>query len=173
VPLNAIQQYVKGVINGITITGQTVPLVAYVTPPIMDNVGGPPKAYVWAGRIDRGKRQSAPRGPGFKELNWLIDIYLNYETNPNRPTIGGVAVDNQFPLIVDAIMSTVWTATTPTFIDANGVPTVNNFSSGASQVHNLGEEFSLDYPVERTPNTLRMLWYSAMLTLDVKEVVQA
>jgi hypothetical protein len=173
VPLNSVQQYVKSVVNGITVTGQTQPLVAYVTPPVIDNVGGAPKAYVWAGRLEPGRRQTTPRGPGFKELNWLIDVYLNYETNPNRPNVGGVAVDNQFPLIVDAVFKAFWTTTMPTFIDANGVAIGNTPSPGATQITHIGESFRLDYPVERTPATLRMLWYSAMMTIDVQEIVQA
>lgn len=174
-PLNSVQQYVKGVINGITIPGQSSPLVAYITPPVIDNVGRAPKAYVWAGRLDPGRRQTAPRGPGFKELNWLIDVYLNYETNPNRPVVNGVSIDNQFPLIVDAVMAAFWTTTMPTFIDQNGVPQPGQLmgQSGWSQIHHVGESFRIEYPTERTPNTTRMLWYSLQLVVDVCEVVQA
>jgi len=171
-PLNSIQQYVKGVINGITVAGQTQPLVAYVTPPVVDNAGGPPKAYVWAGRAD-SLRQTTPRGAGFRKINWHIDIYLNYETNPNRPNVGGVAVDNQFPLIVDAVLMQLWTTTMPTFIDANGTPIGDTYQTGATQVHFIGENWTLDYPTERTPATLRMLWYSALLTVDVTEAIQS
>lgn len=170
--LNSIQQYVKGVINGITVTGQTSPLVAYVTPPVMDNVGGPPKAYVWAGRAN-GHRQTTPRGPGFKQIDWDIDIYLQYETNPNRPVVNSVSIDNQFPLIVDAVLVQLFTTTMPTFIDVNGTPVgPTNPPAGATQVHHIGEQFRIDYPTEKTPGTLRMLWYSLVLSVTIAEIVQ-
>lgn len=164
-PLNSVQQYVQGVINGISIPGQSQPLVAYVTPPMMDKAGGPPKAYVWGGRMEGGRR-SMPRGPAFKRLTWLMDIYLTYETNPNRPTIGGVTVDAQFPLIVDAVMLQLWTTTMPLFI-------TDPQTGYKSQIWSIGETFSIDYPPERSPATLRMLWYSMLLTVRVEEDVQA
>src|SRR5579872_4663087 len=107
-PLSSVQQYVQKTINGITVTGQTEPLIAYITPPVMDKVGGAPKAYVWGGQCAVSRR-TMPRGLGFKRLDWMIDIFLNYETNPNRPTIGAVTLDQQFPLIVDAVMAQLWT----------------------------------------------------------------
>lgn len=170
--LNSIQQYVKGVINGITVPGQAQPLIAYVTPPTVDNMGFQPKAYVWAGK-GHGHRQTAPRGPGFKQIDWDIDIYLDLATNANRPNVAGIAVDNQFPLIVDAVLRQLFTTTMPIFIDDNGTPqpTFPPFQ-GSTQVHHIGEDFHIDYPTERTPGTQRMLWYSLLLTISIAEVVQ-
>lgn len=167
-------QYVKNQLQGTVVTGQNLPMISYVTPPVMDNVGGAPKAYVWAGTAD-GSRQTMPRGAGFRKIAWPIDIYLQYETNPNRPTVNGVGIDNQFPLIVDAILTTLWSVTPmPTFIDGNGnvIGTTYVPSVGATQLHFVAENWRLVYPTERTPNTLRMLWYSAQLTVDVVEVIQ-
>lgn len=163
-PLNSVQQYVRGVIDGISVPGQSVPLTAYVTPPVMDKVS-PPKAYVWNGRCT-GARRSMPRGPAFKKLGWLVDIYLNYETNPNRVPPGGASVDAQFPLIVDAVMLTLWQTPMPVFI-------TDPDTGYQSQILSIGEQFSIDYPPERSPATLRMLWYSLLLTVMVEEDVQA
>lgn len=174
-PLSSIQQYVQKTINGITVPGQTLPLIAYITPPVMDKVGGAPKAYVWGGQCSIGRR-TMPRGVGFKKLDWLIDIYLNYETNPNRPVVGEVSLDEQFPVIVDAVMMALWTAKMNIHIDAQGNPMDAADAAarpeGTSQVLSIGEVMSIDYPPEKSPATLRMLWYSMLLRCRVEEDVQ-
>lgn len=175
-PLSSVQQYVQKKINGITITGQTEPMIAYITPPVMDKVGGAPKAYVWGGQCSIG-RATMPRGPGFKRLDWMIDIYLNYETNPNRPVVGSVELDQQFPLIVDAVMGALWVARMTTYIDDQGNEVtedqVATLAPNVSQILAIGEEMSIEYPPERSPATLRMLWYSMLLRCRVQEDVQA
>jgi hypothetical protein len=42
-----------------------------------------------------------------------------------------------------------------------------------TQIQSIGETFDLDYPPERTPASMKMIWYSARLGLDVLEVVQS
>lgn len=164
-PLNSVQLYVQSVLSGISIPGQSSPLQVYITPPVVDDVNGP-RAYIWAGRLDPARRQTAPRGPAFKELNWLLDIYLNYETNPDDPVSGTGGVDSEFPLVVDAVMAATWTTAMPVFI-------TDPVTGVLSQILSIGESFRMDYPPERTPATLRMLWYSTVITMDVMEVVQA
>lgn len=159
-PLNSVQHFVHGLIDGLAIPGTTQTLEAYITPPTVEDLDNP-KAYVWGGRL-RGTRQSMPRGQGFKRLNWSVDVWLTYETNPDSPT-----VDQEFPLIVDAVMNKFWT--TPlddTFITD---PT----TGVRSQILAIGEDFDFEYPPERVPATLRMLYYTAHLGLNVYEAVQA
>jgi hypothetical protein len=118
----------------------------------------------------RGSRQTAPRGQGFKHLAWTVDVYLSYETNPDSPT-----VDTEFPSIVDAVMAQLWSRTTPLFVDpaGNPVPPGTPPPPGATQVLNTGEDFEFEYPPEHVPATLRMLYYTARLGVDLYEAVQA
>lgn len=134
-------------------------LEAYITPPTVDELDNP-KAYVWGGRL-RGTRQSMPRGQGFKRLNWNVDVWLTYETNPDSPT-----VDQEFPLIVDAVMNKVWT--TP----LNDTFITDPTTGVRSQILAIGEDFDFEYPPERVPATLRMLYYTARLGLNVYEAIQ-
>jgi hypothetical protein len=159
VPLLSVQTYVKGLLDGITIPGLPTPLEAYVTPPTIEDLDGP-RAYIWGSRL-RIQRQTMPRGPGFKHLSWMIDIYLSYETNPDSPT-----VDQEFPAIVDAVMNVLWTTQTPLFI-------TDPVTGVQSQLLNVGENFEFEYPPERTPATLRMLYYSARIGMELYEAVQA
>lgn len=162
-PLNSIQHVVRDCLDGIPIPGGTASLEAYITPPTVDNLDAP-KAYIWGGRM-RGTRQTMPRGiapaAGFKKLNWVVDIYLSYETNPDSPT-----VDQEFPLIVDAAMAALWQAVMPRMITdpTTGLET---------QLLAIGEDFDFEYPPEKLPATLRMLYYTARLSVNVTEAVQA
>lgn len=158
-PLNSVQTYVRDLLDGLQIPGGGAPLEAYITPPTVEDIDRP-KAYVQGARL-RGQRQTAPRGPGFKRLNWLVDVYITYETTPDSAT-----VDQEMPLIIDAIMSKTWTTVMPLFIQ-------DQVTGVRSQVLAIGEDFELEYPPERTPATLRMLYYAARLGLDIYEAVQA
>lgn len=158
-PLNSVQEYVKGLLDGLPIPGGGAPLEAYITPPTVEDIDRP-KAYVQGARL-RGQRQTAPRGPGFKRLNWMVDVYITYETVPDS-----VTVDQEMPLIIDAIMNKTWTTVMPLFIQ-------DQVTGVRSQILAIGEDFELEYPPERTPATLRMLYYVARLGLDVYEAVQA
>lgn len=169
IPLASLQLYCKNVLDGLLIPGATAPLVAYITPPTVSDLDGP-VAIVQGARL-RVNRQTAPRRAGFKRLAWVVDVYLAYETTPDSET-----VDLEFPQIIDTVMAAFWKAPIPTFIgplgDALGTaPDV--LPDGSSQVWNTGEDMELEYPPERVPATLRMLYYAARLGVDIEEVVQA
>lgn len=158
-PLNSIQYTVRGILDGLAIPGGGAPLEAYITPPTVEDLNGP-KAYIWGSRC-KIARQTMPRGQGFKKLDWDVDIWLSYETTPDSAT-----VDQEFPLIVDAVMQALWTT-----------PLMNRFMTDPttglkSQLLGIGEDFSFEYPPEHTPNTLRMLYYMARLSVNVLEAVQ-
>lgn len=155
--LNSIQLYVQGLLNGLAVGNGQI-LTAYITPPPVDDLDGP-RAYVWASRA-RTTRQTMPRGAGFKKLTWNIDVYLSYETVPDE-----VDIDQQFPLIVDAAWWALATTTMPTFI-------VDPTTQKQSQMLSIGEEWEFEYPPERVPATLRMLYYTARIGFQVYEAVQ-
>lgn len=172
IPLYSVQSYVKGLLDGLVIADAVPALKAYITPPVVDSLDGP-RAHVWGGRM-RGRRQTMPRGQAYKRLDWMIDVYLVYEMNPDQPA---TTIDMDFPLIIDTVMNKTWTTTMPTFIDPNGVPVTvaqaqANPSVTYSEILAIGEDFELEYEPERNPATLRMLYYTARLGLDVYEAVQ-
>ena len=173
--LTSVQLYVKNIIDGLVVTDGIPALQAYVTPPQLEDLDGP-LAYVWGGRMV-GKRQTAPRilpghtiadgTSGFKHLAWVVDIYIVYETNPNI-----TSNDTDFPQIIDAVLTQYFTTQMPIFIDATG-NTFTEPAAGLTQILGIGEKFELDYAPLHTPATLRMLYYSAKLSMEVYEAVQA
>lgn len=171
-PLSSVQQFVQKHLDGLPMPTGIPNLTAYITPPTVDDFDGP-RAYIWAGRMRAG-RQTGPRinmyasGPGFKKLDWTIDVYLGYETTPDTPTN-----DTDFPGICDAVMSKLWTVTMPTFIDANGNPSATPPAGANSQILAVGEDFDFEYPPERVPATLRMLYFTARFGFNIYEAVQS
>jgi hypothetical protein len=166
--LSSVQSYVQGLIDGLVIPVSGNPaLTAWITPPVFEKADGP-RAYVWGGRV-HGGRQTAPRGPGMMKFPWTVDIYLVYLDTPDNARQA-----EPFPRVIDTVLTTFMTTTMPVWIDAAGVPVGPNASTRTdTQIQAIGESFDLDYPPERAPAAGRMLWYSARIGLDVREVVQA
>lgn len=161
VGLNSVQHYVQGIINGLVVPGSTGKIEAWIQPPALEPLDGP-KAYVWGGKM-RKRRQTVPRGRGFQQLDWIVDIFLAYETVSD--TTNDSTVDQEFPLIVDAVMDALAATPMPLFITD---PTTGK----QTQVTSIGEELDLEYPQEKAPATDRLLYYVCVIGAHVTEVVQ-
>jgi hypothetical protein len=158
-PLNSVQQYCKGLLDGLPLPGQDQPLIAHIMPPTMEEMDGP-RAYVWGARM-RGERQTAPRRAGYKRLPWTVDVYLAYLDSADNPD-----GDKAFPLIIDAVLARFWSTTMPLMI-------TDPETGQVSQILAVGETWDLEYPPERLPATMRMIWSVARLSMDVTEAIQA
>jgi hypothetical protein len=173
--LMSTQNYIKSLLDNLAVPGQAKPMDFNITPPALQDMDGP-HGYIWGAHAN-GSRQTAPRikpsgdpsTAGYKKRPWKVEIYAVYETAAdNNPT-----VDTEFPAILDEIIRILEISQMPQWIDANGVPVPGNVPiPGGSQIDAIAETWTFDYPPERTPATLRMLWYAAQYTVDVLEVVQ-
>lgn len=160
-PLNTIQTYVQGLLNNLVIPKQSADttLQAFITPPVLQPLDGP-IAHVWGG-VMHEERSTMPRGAGFKKLDWTVDVYLYYET-----TADDVLLDQAFPLVIDTVMQTLRTTTMP-------IKVTDPTTGQQSQVLSIGEQFDLEYPPERVPETLRMVLYVARIGVHLREDLQA
>jgi hypothetical protein len=166
--LYSIQKYVQGQLNGLAMPDPVPgPLVAWITPPVWERLNAP-RAYVWGATLNAA-RQTAPRGPGMKKFPWAVDVYLVYLDTPDD------ARNNEgFALVIDTIMTQFMTTVMPLWIDNQGSPAGPNASAPTdTQIQAIGENFSLRYPPEKLASYQRMVWYSAVLSIDVLEVLQA
>lgn len=157
--MNAILQYMQGLLNGLTIPAQSKPLSTVLVPGMQMPLTGP-IALIIPGPV-HGERKTAPRGLGSMELPWWIDIYLKYETNPNAEML-----DQLFPLIVDAILYACWAPKLPLYITDPTTGRVSNLIA-------LGEAFEADPQPPETPATMRTLLFSALIRIEAKEWLQA
>lgn len=156
--LNAVLQQVKSIVNGIAIPGQQKTLNAQVVPPPLEPLSGP-MAWITPGRM-RGARQSMPRGPGFTEPRWEIDITLDLLDLPTDP-----ALEQVFPLAVDAVLYALWGAKMPDYITdpTTGIKT---------QMLAVGEEYSFEPGNWVTTSNGRMLLFRGRVTTTVRETMQ-
>lgn len=166
--LDSVSAYMRNIVDGLAMPpGVPGPLTAWITPPAVEKMTAP-RAHIWDGRLT-GRRQTAPRGRGFMELSWTVDVYVSYMTTP------GDGLQNEpFPKIVDAVLWAYMTTVMPVFIDVSGNPMGPNAQNETdTQIVSVGEDFTGNYPPERSVAGPRMLWYVKLLSVNVKEVVQA
>jgi hypothetical protein len=157
--LNAVLPYMQGIVNDLPIPGGGQPLLAYITPPTQKALTNP-VAYIIPGPSP-GKRQSAPRGAGFMEIVWSIDHYIKYLTNPNATNL-----DQQFPLIVDAVLFAYWGT-------KMGTQITDAVTGRTTGIIAIGEEIEVIPEPVRTPASFRSLLFDALIRITVKEVIQA
>lgn len=158
-PLNSITQYMKDQLADLPIPGGGQTLTTYITPPTPGKLSGP-LAFVGdcTAHVDR---ESMPRGAGFKNLIWTVQIYLAYTSSPKNSSI-----DSQFPLIVDAIMTKLWTTTI-------NMKITDTTTQQVSWVMAVGEKFGFQKPRVRTVGSNQTLFYAARLDAEVRELLQA
>jgi hypothetical protein len=89
-----------------------------------------------------------------------VDVYLAYLDSADSPDL-----DSTFPLIIDAVMARFWTTTMPLKI-------TDTETGQKSQILAVGEQWDLEYPPERLPATMRMIWSVARLGMEIVEAVQ-
>lgn len=162
-PLNTVQSYLKGLLNGLSVPLQSAPLDCFITPPALQDLDGP-HCYVWGGRVSV-RRQTMPRTAGFKAYPWTMSIWLVYESADTVAGQQNTTIDNEFPVIIDAVTNTLSVAT---MVDVVTDPTTGQYS----QIQSVGETWTLDYPTLRLPETMRMLYYAACISTEILEVVQ-
>ena len=105
--MNAVTQYCFGLLQGLVIPWDGIaPVTAYVTPPAPGVFNGP--IVVIAGARMQASRESMPRGMGFKNLAWTVEVYVHYQSPPTAPNL-----DQIFPIILDTVMAKMWTTTMP------------------------------------------------------------
>lgn len=165
--LNAIQSYVKGLLNGITLPFPQDPtLTAYIAPPIPgDEVA--PLCYIW-GSVVKEKRQTAPRAQpgnlssgGFKLRSYNLDLWLYAAEASDDPSI-----DSLFPAVIDAVCRVL--RNTQMQIQITDAAT-----GETSTVQAIGEDFQIDYAPVRTLDDQRMSQYMARIIVDITERIQA
>lgn len=152
--VNVVQTHVKSLLDGLELPYTYPNLVTYITPPNPGKLPGP-AAYVWA-TTGSNRRQTAPRGPGFRRTDWSVSIWLmapGIGTDPNA--------DTKFASVIDTVIDALVTATMPIMI--------NDPVSGAQyQMLALGEEFTVQQSPVHALADQRLLMYEAMINLTVQ-----
>lgn len=99
---------------------------------------------------------------GFKWIDHTIDLWLVF-----CAYFDDAQVDSQFPAAIDAVMAILRDTQMP-------VQNVADPVTGAlSTIEMIGESMTWDYAPVHSLEDQRMLRYTARITVDVKELIQA
>ncbi len=153
--VNTVQQHVKTLLNGLSIPNYQTNLVTYVTPPNPGKLPGP-AAYVWA-TSGVNRRQTIPRGAGFRETVWSVSVWVMAPGLAADPM-----ADTKFAGLIDTIINAVVTDTMP-------IMETDPISGQTFQLLSIGEEFTVQQSPVHALADQRLLMYEALIDLTVKE----
>jgi hypothetical protein len=156
--LNVVQTHAKSITDGIKSPLYKLPLVAYITPPNPGKLTGP-AAYVWATN-GTNRRQTMPRGAGFRETNWSISIWLMSPDTASNPN-----ADSAFAALVDSVVEAWVTTTMPISIE-------DPLTGLTTQLVSVGEEFTIEQSPAHVLADQRIFLYEALIRFTIKEIAQ-
>jgi hypothetical protein len=170
VPINTVQCYLAGLLNGLPLpgpAGESGALACYITPPDPGNLEVP-TAYLWPTGGTEG-RLTTPRAggpnvefPGWKRLDHQVPLFIAWVGVADDPS-----ADTNFPAVVDAIMACLR-------ISPDEVLATDPVSGiQSSLILGVGEVMTYDYAVVHTEADQRLLRYDARLSLTVIEYFQS
>ena len=165
--LNAVQHYVKGLLDGLTLPfAQEGSLTAYVAPPsVGDQIN--PLCFIWGSVGDKSRRAGSRAKPGlpstggFKKAIWQTDLWLYYVEDADDPD-----ADSLFPAVIDAICGVLENTLMP-------VAVTDPTTRAVSTVLQIGETVKIDYAPVRSLEGQRLVQYEARLIVDIEESYQA
>lgn len=155
--LNAVQTYVYNLLNGTHIDSYDQDLQVFIAPPVPDDMATI-HCYIWGASFNES-RQTAPRGPAFKQVEYNLNLYMFVAEDPNGPT-----TDTNFPAAMEQVMSILRTTPMPVMIQ-DPITTVE------SQLLVIGEQFEVQYDVERMLSDQRYVRLLALITANITEVI--
>ena len=175
-PLLSTLLYVKDLIQGLAMPGGIPPLVAYVTPPAVDEATfGEPRAYVWlptweesrnperGGTVPRALTKPVPGAnpdSGTKGVDHSIHIWVIYDEQSDDEQ-----ADSLFPGILDAISWQLRVSTDPAIV-------TDPYDGTITQLVDVGESINGQITVTALAGQ-RMYRYDALMVVPVLEILQS
>jgi len=111
---------------------------------------------VWA-TSGSNKRQTAPRGAGFRMMEWDVSVWLM------APGVASdVNADTKFAGLIDAVINALVTDTMP-------VMETDAVTGKTFQLLSIGEDFSVQQSPVHTLADQRLFMYEALVNVRIKE----
>jgi hypothetical protein len=166
--LNAVQTYVKSLIDGLQLPfAQEGTLTVHISPPNPGDDQTTPVAYVW-GAIGHERRTAGPRAShgqlntgGIKHSQWQAEVWLYYAEQADDPD-----ADSLFPAVIDAVCAIFRNTPMPT-------PITDPTTQAQSTVLAIGEDISIDYAPVRALAEQGYIQYEARIMLTLIESFQS
>lgn len=164
--LNAVQLYLKGILNGLALPSDLGTLTAFITPPSPDYVSDP-VIYIW-GSTQVETRQTMPRAKpgqpatgGFKRIQHEVDAWLIWFGQADDTT-----ADSQFPMVIDAVNAAVRNVLMP-------VSLTDPTTGAPYTILAVGEHIRTDYAPVHQVEDQRWYCYNARHIFSITELIQA
>jgi hypothetical protein len=169
-PLNTVQTYLKGVLNGVIMPLDLGTLDAVIAPPNPEDDVVNPMAYIWGSR-GAERRESVPRAVpgdlstgGWKILEHDVDIWLVWFGAADDQF-----ADQQFPSVIDAVCAVLRNVA---ILDQTQHAT-DPVTGQQSDLLNVGENLSWEYAPVKAVADQRYLRYDAQIGVSITEYFQA
>ncbi len=156
--MNAVQTYAKELLNGLPSPLYNSNLVAYINPPNPGELTGP-AVFVWAS-AGTSTRQTAPRGPGFRKMPWVINCWI---MAPGMSDANNA--DSAFACLVDAVTS-AWTTAIMPIMYTDPVTDIT------TQFVAIGEDFTIEQSPVHSTSDQRIVLYEALFRGTIYEAAQ-
>jgi hypothetical protein len=155
IPLNAVQLYVKQQLSGLqlplTAQGQ---LQAFISPPNPNKIDQMPLCYIWGATTSE-----APRATGYQQVMYNVDLWLYWVDDADDQI-----ADSNFPVIIDAVTSTLRALKTVT-----GTKFTDPQTGQQSDIISVGRKMKTDYYPVKSLNVETMMLYLARIIVQVEE----
>ena len=167
-PINSTQLYIKNMLDGLIVPGNSRALEAYITPEDPRDEENP-AAYIWPTQGSEN-RQAVPRvgadaanpaQAGWKESTHELDVWLTWFNDDSDPN-----ADISFPAVVDVVMYTLRSSANPAVI-------TDPLTGLESQLIDVGERMAYHMAGVHSTADQRWLRYDAQLTLTIIEELQS
>lgn len=175
-PLQSTLGYVRDLINGLAMPGGSNNLIAYITPPAVDDdPDWTPRAYVWPASFDESRNPTrggtVPRAlskpvpgqspnSGFKAIDHVIHVYVVWDqANDDEQS------DSWFPGMIDAINWQLRVSADPAVI-------TDVYDGTQTSLIDVGETINGQIAVRALDNQ-RTYRYDCLLMLPIVELIQS
>jgi hypothetical protein len=156
--VNAVENYVQGLLDGLTVPQFAAPTQAYVLPPPVVMLAPNPQVFVWGGTWHE-ERHTLPRILGDKRITYSLSVWLQAATsNDPNDEYGPTA----FPILIETIAGVLRTTPIPAAI-------IDPDTGIASIVQTIGEKIDFAHPPPVASEDQRTLWHVATLKLYIVE----
>jgi hypothetical protein len=156
VSLNAVQQYLRGQLDGLE--SRTLPVAqAWVLPPPITQPADNPQIYIWGGTLDED-RYTLPRFQGQKRVAHTVSMWIQWVSSNDADLV------QQFPVFLDTIRGFLRSLPIPAALTD---PTTGE----ASVLLNVGERILQEYGIPLALADQRMLLNSAALRVVAAEIL--
>ena len=156
--VNAVEQYVQGLLDGVQSPNMPAPIQAWVMPPPVVQLTPNPCVFVWGGTWAE-ERHTLSRGRGEKRVAYQLTLTIQGATSND---LTDDYPPSAFPILIETVMNILRTVTIP-------IPVTDPVTGAQSIIQTIGEKMSVTHPTPITASDQQFIWHNAVVKCMVSE----